>query len=80
MGRPKLGEEYKKPSDYSYDFPEQREFSEGLILGDIKIIADKLIMSDTYVGLMVNGKRKMTQAIRDEVLRLTELNKLKVAI
>lgn len=77
MGRPKLGAEYKKPSDYTYDFPENREIGKKLIHGDVWFIAKTVDCSRRYVSqVLKNGTRNNEKikaiarkliALRDEI-------------
>ena len=75
MGRSKLGKEYKKPSDYSYDYPEQREISKGLRFGDAIIISQKTKYSSVMIGNMLSGTRKMTPRVKKIIDQLLLINK-----
>ena len=77
MGRPKIGAEYKKPSDYTYDYTENRAIGARLFKGDIGFIAEKVGCSTYYVcqvlyrGTRTNEKiltiaRKLI-ALREEI-------------
>jgi len=58
MGRKKLGAEYKKPSDYHYDYPSNREVSKHLTIEDKHLIAARTGFSYTYVNDWCKGKRR----------------------
>jgi hypothetical protein len=62
---------------YIYNYPEQIELKKGLQNGDYAIIAKSCKVGIPYISLILNGKRKMTEAIRQEVERLTEINNQK---
>lgn len=80
MGRPKLGKEYKKPSDYTYDYPENRRYEKMLIKGDVKRIALTLSLTDNYIRQMLRGERKMRHDVIELIERHGEINKLKLEI
>ena len=65
---------------YIYEFSEQIKLKKGLQRGDKAIIASKLGVSENYIGMMLTGTRKMTKEVRQEIERLTELNKQKTGI
>ena len=77
MGRPKLGAEYKKPTDYTYDYPENREIGKKMIHGDAWFIAKTTGFSTSYVsdvlkeGIRNNERIKTIAckliALRDEI-------------
>jgi|GEM_PF-4916190 len=73
MGRPKLGTEYKKPSDYKYDYPDQRVVAIHLTWEDKTFIAEKTGYKISYVGDWCRGKRKNTDIEKFAVL-LASLN------
>ena len=58
MGRPKLGTEYKKPSDYKYDYPYQREVTKHLTWEDKVLIASRTGYTIRYVRCWCAGTRK----------------------
>ena len=62
---------------YTYDYPDQREISKGLQLGDFLIISKKTKSSPNMVSLMCSGKRKMKKDVKNAIEQLIELNKQK---
>ena len=78
MGRPKLGTEYKKPADYTYDYPKNRQIGDKLHHGDMLFIAKTLGYSGKYVAqVLKNGERNNEKiktiagkliAMRDEII------------
>jgi len=78
MGRPKIGEKYKKPSDYTYDYPENRAIGKKLFNGDFSFIANRTGYSKGYVWrVLIKGIRNNKEIIdlacklnslRDEVM------------
>jgi hypothetical protein len=68
MGRPKIGTEFKKPSDYHYDYPENREISKHLSFEDKKLIAARTGYKITYVRCWGHGKRRNRRI--EEIARL----------
>lgn len=64
MGKPRIGTELKKPSDYTYDYPEQRVLAKKLRKGDLEIVARKTKRSYGYIAQMTSGKRRMTTDVR----------------
>jgi hypothetical protein len=58
MGRHKLGAEYKKPSDYHYDYPENKEVAKHLCDEDRKLIAIHTAYTLGYVNDWCLGRRK----------------------
>lgn len=73
MGRPKLGAEYKKPSDYHYDYPEQREITRYLETKDRAWIISRSGYSAGYVRQWFRGKRR-NAFIRELALKIQKLN------
>jgi hypothetical protein len=79
MGRPRIGEELKKPSDYSYDYPEQREIAKYL-LSDDKIRMTQISgLSPRMVNNWCEGNRKNTK-LMELALRYAEINKRTILI
>lgn len=74
MGRPRIGENLKKPSDYSYDYPEQREIAKMLLANDRRMIAEATGYSTGYIGDWCLGIRKNAR-IMELALPLAEINK-----
>lgn len=64
MGRPKLGAEYKKPSDYSYDYPEQRDIAKCLLTDDLVRIAELTGYSISYIRGWCAGTRNNNEIER----------------
>ena len=64
MGRPKLGAEYKKISDYTYDYPENREIGSRLFNGDIGFIAQQVGCSAFYVRQVLNTGVRNNEKIK----------------
>ena len=58
MGRPKLGAEYKKPSDYTYDYPANREIGKWITWKDKAHIAAKTGYTRDYVNDWCVGRRR----------------------
>jgi peroxiredoxin len=58
MGRPKLGAKYKKPTDYKYDYPEQRILAKDLLSDDKVRIAELSGYSISYIKDWCVGTRK----------------------
>lgn len=75
MGRHKGGligkENYKKISDYHYDYPENREISEGITRNDKMQMGIDLNLSYGYIIQWCAGKRK-SEKIRQYALKLKE--------
>jgi hypothetical protein len=79
MGRPRLGKELKKPSDYTYDYPDQRELAAGLHHGDITRLAAATGYSASMIHDMVTGRRKMPDRVKRLIEKYHDLNRQKVA-
>jgi hypothetical protein len=73
MGRPKIGTEYKKPSDYTYDYPDQRVVAKHLSWEDKEIIAKKTGYTIRYVRCWCAGNRKNV-AIEKMAVLLASIN------
>jgi len=56
MGRPRIGTELKKPSDYTYDYPENREVSKHLTPEDKIFIVHKTGYSYTHIYDWCRGR------------------------
>lgn len=83
MGRKKIGDEYKKPSDYKYHYPEQEIYGEVLEVGKITKIANKLGISVSHVTNMCKGIRRMTSEVKelaDIVIKNQGLEKLQLEV
>ena len=61
--------------EYKYDYPAQREISEGLVRGDIMLISGITNRSRTYISRMSLGQRKMTDEVEILVKKRVEQNK-----
>jgi len=70
MGRKKLGKHYKKPSDYTYDYPEQRELAKTLRISDKSYIARLTGYSETHISYMCDGKRRMKPEVKQIIEKL----------
>ena len=84
MGRPKLGAEYKKPSDYYY--PANREIAKRLVHQDKVFIASKTGVSLDYVRSWCVGRRRNAQVdelarriVRLNIEKQRKLEKIKVS-
>jgi hypothetical protein len=73
MGRPKLGAEYKKPSDYTYDYPKNREIAKHLDVQDRIILCQMTGFSKGYINDWCLGRRK-NKRIGDMAVRIANLN------
>jgi len=73
MGRPRIGIELKKPSDYTYDYPEVRAMGELLDPLDKNLIADKTGYSYSYITSVCDGKRK-NMTIEEWIRKIAHLN------
>lgn len=63
-GRPRIGKELKKPSDYTYDYPENRKLGAKLVSGDISFIAANTGHSISYVhAVLREGTRNNDKII-----------------
>ncbi|MEI6899315.1 MAG: hypothetical protein WCL00_05515 [Bacteroidota bacterium] len=76
MGRPRIGSELKKPSDYSYDYPGNREIAKNLTADDKLFIAFRAGTSIRYVRYWCQGKRR-SNAIEEWAIRVMKLNQAK---
>ena len=76
MGRPKLGAEYKKPSDYIYDYPENRKVSRHLTIDDKHLISARTGFSYSYVSGWCRGERR-SRPIEEWARRIARLNQAK---
>jgi len=74
MGRPKIGSEYKKSSDYKYDFPENRQISLFLRRGDKSIIAEKTGYTLQAIRKICKGERRMKPEIKQVIEQLILVN------
>jgi len=73
MGRSKLGAEYKKPSDYTYDYPENRELGKQLVSGDIGFIAKTLGYKSRYVMCVLRLGNRNNEKIKTIARKLIAL-------
>ncbi len=73
MGRPKLGTEYKKPSDYTYDYQGNREVSKHLSREDKQLICSRTGFSVAYVRQWCQGRRR-SRSIEEWARRIMKLN------
>jgi len=73
MGRPKLGTEYKKPSDYHYDYPINRKIFKHLSIEDKRLISDKTGYTIQYVRYWGLGTRK-NKSIEELARRISIIN------
>jgi len=80
MGRPKLGTEYKKPSDYHYDYPKNRKIFKHLSWEDKQLISHKTGYTTRYVCFWGLGTRKNKRieewARKIAILNIAKLRKL----
>jgi hypothetical protein len=74
MGRPRLGENLKKPSDYSYDYPAQREIAKQLLFDDKIRMAETSGLTIRTVRCWCEGTRKNAR-LMELALRYAEINK-----
>lgn len=77
MPRPRLGPELKKPSDYHYDFPQQREIAAHLSASDIMYIAKRLKYTRRTIYYWCEGLRRNAK-IEQIAKLLSEHNKEKI--
>lgn len=77
---PNSPQEPKTPVTYTYDFPEQRELSKDLQLGDRTSIAEMVGRDISDISKMVNGKRKMAPEVKELVIIFSRINKQKLEI
>jgi hypothetical protein len=73
MGRPRIGTELKKHSDYKYDYPEQRSLAKGLLSDDRSRIAEITGYSPSYIMDWCAGTRKNAE-IEHYVRLFVEIN------
>jgi len=74
MGRPRIGTELKKPSDYTYDYPENREVSKHLTPEDKIFIVHKTGYSYTHIYDWCRGRRR-SKKIEFWANRIAKINK-----
>ena len=74
MGRPRIGETIKKPSDYTYDYPEQREIARYILMDDRKRMAELTGYSMTHISDWCTGQRK-NDILMQLALKYSEINK-----
>lgn len=77
MGRPRLGKELKKPSDYSYDYPENREMGKYIQNRDRKLLASITGYDIGLIHKILNGKRYMNEKVKKYAELIMEFNKAK---
>ena len=73
MGRPRIGKELKKPSDYKYDFPGNREISSFLTPNDKNQIAYRTGYCIRTVHYWCQGVRRNAR-IEEWARRMARLN------
>lgn len=73
MGRQKIGTEYKKPTDYKYDFPENREIGKQLIHGDIAFISKTVGCSSSLVKHVLTVGDRNNEKIKTIARKLIAL-------
>ncbi len=70
----------KKKKEYIYSYPQNKQYKELLIKGDVLRIAKVIGCSTNYINQILSGNRKMRKDILDIIIRYGEINKLKSEI
>lgn len=80
MGRPRLGTELKKPSDYKYDYPANREVARWLTSDDKVQIAFRTGYALGYVKHWCIGNRRNASidALARKIARLNQAKQRKL--
>jgi len=62
---------------YTYHFPENKAYKNGLNSEDMAVIANNTGYSKGTVEKMLNGHRKLVDIVKDECIRVAHLNLMK---
>lgn len=65
---------------YKYHFPENLILKDGLQRGDTSVIASNTGYKKRTVDAMLNGNRKMKSKVKDECLRISQINSEKLKL